>query len=350
MKKVFKRKFIRNDKKELLLFNYEEHKEQNSLELEITNSPNPHMRWHPFRKEWVTYSAGREKRTTFPPEKYCPLCPSDNLNYPTEIPFKTFEVAVFQNRWPSFITKKEKTNFKYEVDEKTSNGQCEVIVYSDNHEDTISDMPIEQIELLIFAWNDRYKELLNRDDIKYVMPFENRGVECGVTLSHPHGQIYSYPFIPPVVEKELTAFKEKNYLLSIMDQLEKKYYIYQDEHIIAAVPPFARYAYEVWILPKTQVPGPWCFNEKQMSSFAKCFQKVVRGYDSFFKKKCPYIMGLHAAPFLNDENFHFHVEFYPPLRSKNQPKILAGSESMAGVFIMDMLPEETSLALRKHII
>ena len=134
-----------------------------------------------------------------------------------------------------------------------------------------------------------------------------------------------------------------------MDNLEKKYYVYQDEHMIAAVPPFARYAYEIWIIPKIRIAGPWEFDNDQLSSFAFCLQKVVKGYDSLLNKKCPYIMGLHAAPTPNDKAYHFHVEFYPPLRSGDQPKIIAGSESMAGVFIMDVLPEETAAILRKHM-
>tara|TARA_B100000686_G_C16672789_1_gene907448 strand:- start:821 stop:1372 length:552 start_codon:yes stop_codon:yes gene_type:complete len=181
------------------------------------------------------------------------------------------------------------------------------------------------------------------------MPFENRGEECGVTLHHPHGQIYCYPFIPPVIEKEIQAFKKENFILSMMKELEEKYFVYQDNNIIAAVPPFARYAYEIWIIPKKKLAGPWQFNEQQLESFSLCLQKVVKGYDSFLNKKCPYIMGLHSAPTIDDDTFHFHVEFYPPLRSGDKPKILAGSESMAGVFIMDVLPEESAKILRKYI-
>ena len=349
MKKYYKRIFKRNDNNNLLLFSIEEHKENNLEELEITNPPSPHMRWHPFREEWVTYSAGREKRTYFPPKEYCPFCPSGNLNYTTEIPFKHFDIVVLPNRWPSFITHNDNIINLDELEIRHSKGQCEVVIYSANHKDTLADMPIEQIELLIHTWNDRYKELSIRKDIEYVMPFENRGEECGVTLHHPHGQIYCYPFMPPIIKKEIKVFKEKNYLLSIMDSLEKKYYVYQDEYMIAAVPPFARYAYEIWIIPKARVAGPWEFNDDQLHSFSLCLQKVVKGYDKFLKKKCPYIMGLHAAPTLNDKTFHFHVEFYPPLRSDDNPKILAGSESMAGVFVMDVLPEDTAAILRKHI-
>ena len=341
MRKIYKRDFKRNDGRSLFIYGRDKHIEVNTKELDITKAATPHLRWHPARQEWVTYSSGREKRTTFPPKEYCPLCPSGNLNFPTEIPFKNFEIAVFPNRWSSFNTNNHNTI--------PSNGHCEVIVYSAEHKDTIADMKIDQIELLVQTWNDRYINLIKREDISYIMPFENRGEECGVTLDHPHGQIYSYPFIPPVIEKEILAFKEENFLMSIMKDLEKKYFVYQDEHVIAAVPPFARYSYEVWIIPKKRVAGPWEFDENQLNSFSICLQKVVKGYDCFLEKKCPYIMGLHAAPSLDDKSFHFHVEFYPPLRSGNKPKVLAGSESMAGVFIMDVLPEESAIILREHM-
>ena len=348
MKKVYKKEFIRNDEKKLLLFGFKNHDENPSKELERTENSIPHMRWNPSRLEWVTYSDGRKNRTSFPPKEYCPLCPGGNLNYPTEIPFKDFEIAVFPNRWSSFNT--HLNNFSIEgLETMPSNGKCEVIVYSAKHQDTIAQMSLNRIELLLNVWIDRYKELLDLEDVRYVMPFENRGEECGVTLHHPHGQIYAYPFIPPVIEKELASFNKENFILKIIDILEEKYFVYKDEFIIAAVPPFARYAYEVWIIPKRQVPGPWSFSEDEKKSFAKSLQKVVNGYDSFLNKKCPYIMGLHAAPNLNDNKFHFHVEFYPPLRHGDKPKILAGSESMAGVFIMDVLPEDSAKVLREYM-
>ena len=348
MQKYYKRIFKRNDHSNLILYSLKKHTKKNTKELNASPSSKPHLRWNPSRAEWVTYSPKRQKRTFFPPKKYCPLCPCKNSKFPTEIPFNSFDVAVFPNRWPSF--RSHNNQFILEgVKTKTSNGNCEVIVYSEKHNDTIADMPLNKIELLVRAWIDRYKELLKKKNIKYVMPFENRGEECGVTLHHPHGQIYCYPFIPPVIKKEIKAFKKENFILSMMNSLKKKYYVYQNKYFIAAVPPFARYAYEVWIIPKKKVPGPWKFDSKQIKSFSICYKKIVRAYDSFLKRRCPYIMGLHSAPTLNDKSFHFHAEFYPPLRSGDNPKILAGSESMAGVFIMDVLPEESAITLRKFI-
>ncbi len=348
MKNFHKRIFKRIDDDNLLLYGRKKHNEISGKELQITKISKPHMRWNPARQEWVTYSAGREKRTSFPPKEYCPLCPGSNLNYPTEIPFKNFEIAVFPNRWASFNTHHNNISI-HNVKTLISNGHCEVVVYSDEHSDTIAEMPLDRINLLIQTWNDRYKELLTRDDISYVMPFENRGEECGVTLHHPHGQIYCYPFIPPVIEKEIESFKKENFIIKILQELEDKYFVYKNKNFIAAVPPFARYSYEVWIIPRKKVAGPWELNEEELNSFAVCLQKVVKGYDLFLNKRCPYIMGLHAAPKLNDNTFHFHVEFYPPLRSGDKPKILAGSESMAGVFIMDVLPEESAELLRKYM-
>ena len=348
MKKIYKREFERNDKRHLLLFGYEEHKEIASAELGITPLPSPHMRWNPARQEWVTYSETRKVRTSFPPEEYCPLCPGAELNFATEIPFNNFEVAIFPNRWASFNTNDDQTSIDG-LSTKPSNGECEVVVYSSKHLDTIAQMPLSRIELLFNAWSDRYIKLLERDDIQYVMPFENRGIECGVTLHHPHGQIYAYPFIPPVIKKEIEAFNKENFIKKLMKDLEKNYFVYQDDHVIAAVPPFARYAYEIWIIPKRQIAGPWQFTDQEYNSFAIALQKVVKGYDSFLGRRCPYIMGLHAAPNLEDNNFHFHIEFYPPLRHGDKPKVLAGSESMAGVFIMDVFPEETAIELRKFM-
>ena len=348
MKKVYQRNFIRNDKKELILFGYKQHNENAGKELEVTKIPKPHMRWNPAREQWITYSKVRKDRTFFPPKKYCPLCPGANLDFPTEIPFADFEIAVFPNRWASFNSNGK--NIKLEnIKTKASKGECEVVVYSSEHESTLAEMSISRIELLINVWVDRYKKLLKNKDVKYVLPFENRGKECGVTLHHPHGQIYAYPFIPPIIKKEIESFKKENFIMKMMRQLKEKYYIYQNHDFIAAVPPFAKYAYEVWIIPKKQISGPWELNKNEIESFAKTIQKVVRGYDSFLNKKCPYVMGLHAGPSLDDNNFHFHVEFYPPLRHGDRPKVLAGSESMAGVFIMDVLPEDSALELRKFI-
>ena len=160
MNKFHKRIFKRNDQRNLLVYSREKHIEKNGQELEITLESSPHMRWNPSRQEWVTYSADREKRTFFPQKQYCPLCPGGNLNFPTEIPFKDFDIAVFPNRWASFNT--HNNNFDVVgIETKPSNGICEIVVYSANHNDSIAEMSLDRIQLLVQTWNDRYTELLN---------------------------------------------------------------------------------------------------------------------------------------------------------------------------------------------
>ena len=171
MKKIYKREFERNDKRHLLLFGYDKHTEVSSKELGIIPSASPHMRWNPSRQEWVTYSATRKGRTAFPPKEYCPLCPGAELNFPTEIPFNNFEIAIFPNRWASFNKNNAEIPFN-NLDVKPSEGECEVVVYSSKHLDTMAQMSLEKIELLFNAWSDRYLNLLKRNDIKYVMPLK----------------------------------------------------------------------------------------------------------------------------------------------------------------------------------
>ena len=153
MHQIHKRAFIRNDNKELLLYGYQKHIENPSKQIDTSDIPKPHMRWNPSREEWVTYSAGRKERTSFPPKEYCPLCPGTNLNYPTEIPFKNFEIAVFPNRWASFNSMGENIHLE-NILTRPSKGECEVVVYSPEHLDTISEMPLERIELLTKVWID----------------------------------------------------------------------------------------------------------------------------------------------------------------------------------------------------
>ena len=144
MKKFYKRNFTRNDKKKLILFSYKEHTEKPSKELEITTIPKPHLRWNPSRQEWVTYSAGRKNRTSFPPKEYCPLCPGANLNFPTEIPFSDFEIAVFPNRWSSFNSSAVNVDLESLIT-KPSKGVCEVVVYTSEHLSTIAELEKKKV-------------------------------------------------------------------------------------------------------------------------------------------------------------------------------------------------------------
>ncbi|MFL5453144.1 MAG: galactose-1-phosphate uridylyltransferase, partial [Myxococcales bacterium] len=165
--------------------------------------PATHLRWHPLRGEWVAYASHRQNRTFLPPPEYNPLAPTVDPEHPTEVPSGNWEVAVFENRFPTLTGHAEEPAPPAIVPTRPGKGACEVVVFTQDPNASLGALPLWHLEELLEVWADRYRELGEREDIDYVMPFENRGVEVGVTLHHPHGQIYAYPFIPPVPAREL---------------------------------------------------------------------------------------------------------------------------------------------------
>jgi len=296
----------------------------------------------------VDYAIHRQERTFLPSREHCPLCPTRPGAAKTEIPFPAFEIAVFDNRFPAFVAPPSVPPV-LGVRTAPAEGACEVVVYTPDHEGSVATLSGPRRELLIRVWADRYRELYAREGIQFVMPFENRGEPMGVTLHHPHGQIYAYPFVPPVLQHEVAAFRRGEVLVDLLKQAGHAYTVVEDERVVALVPPFARYPYEVWILPRARRSGPWQFDDGDVASFAHVLGEIVRGYDALFHKPFPYVMVLHAAPKGEHDHFHFHVEFYPPLRTAEQLKYLAGTELGAGTFVMDVLPEDSARMLREAV-
>lgn len=344
---MYKRNWQKKDGRRLIIYSQRESELPPLEEGEGAPKAQPQLRWHPLRGEWVVYAAHRGERTFLPPAEFCPLCPSHPGAFPTEIPFQDFEIAVFENRFPSFCPAPPPPP-KLCIPTAPAQGICEVVVYTAEHVGNLGSLSQQRRELLVQVWIDRYQELYAHEFIQYVMPFENRGEEVGVTLQHPHGQIYAYPFVPPILEKEVQAFRERPVLEELFGCLED-YTVTKNEGFVAFVPPFARYPYEVWIAPWRKLPGPWAFTEIEIQAFAAILGEVVSRYDQLFKLPFPYIMVFHAAP-KGEEHFHFHVEFYPPLRAPGKLKFLAGTEQGAGVMVVDALPEETARKLREVIV
>lgn len=200
--------------------------------------------------------------------------------------------------------------------------------------------------LLIEAWIDRYQANFAAGHC-YVLPFENRGDEVGVTLGHPHGQIYAFPFVPEPQAKAAAAFKAG---FSIADRLEDwmaDYGIAEAGGLVAYAPPFARFPYEIWISPRTQSPGPWMFDETQSDGFAHLLGLVAERYDALFQRPTPYMMTLQAAPQLDDKIFEFTTQFYPLLRAPDRVKYLGAVEQATNVFTVEVMPEAAAQDLRE---
>lgn len=316
------------------------------------------LRYHPFLGQWVTTATHRQDRTFHPPDDYCPLCPTKPGGFPTEVPLEAYDIVVFENKFPSFRTPppKETVESGALLSVRPAGGTCEVVCYTDQHNSTFAELPLRQVEKLCRVWQDRYIELAARPDVEYVFIFENKGKEIGVTLSHPHGQIYGYPFIPPIPARELEMervhFEEGGELLMMkwlaVELAEPKRLIFENERFVAIVPFFARYPYEVHVAPKSQIRSLMHFEDSDLDALAEALLVVAKKYDLLFGFSLPYIMAMHQEPAIPGYEYNwFHVEFTPLHRTPDKLKYLAGSESAAGAFINDTLPEDTAKILRE---
>ncbi len=298
------------------------------------------LRFEELRGEWVDYAIHRQERTFLPSEEHCPLCPTRPGGPPTEIPFPAFEIAVFENRFPAF---------------ESPRGAAEVVVYTDRHHDSFATLPPERARALMWVWRERYEELGARRDVEYVLIFENRGVEVGVTLHHPHGQIYAYPFLPPVPAAERAADARLGgcapCVLLGRELEDGLRIVYENEHVLVYVPHAARWPYEAHVVLRAHRPTLLHCAPAELNALADALQALTRGYDALFERQFPYVMVVHQAPTgaRAEREGHLHVEFYPPLRTAHKLKYLAGSEQGGGVFIVDTLPEVSAAALREAI-
>src|SRR3954452_15224957 len=316
--------------------------------------PATHLRWHPLRGEWVAYASHRQNRTFLPPPEYNPLLPGDD----TEVPRGPWDVAVFENLFPTLSRNASEPPPEVLVPTRPGKGTCEVVVFTQDPKASLGQLPLARIELLFEVWADRTRELGARDDVQYVFPFENRGVEIGVTLHHPHGQIYAYPFVPPIPARELA--EQKAYFQThgrglLEDHLRAEArdgpqrFVYTGQHVVALVPVCARYPYEVWIAPRRGAASLAALTRDERADFARALKTVLLKYDGLWQKPFPYIMVFHQAPTDGQRHpeAHVHVEFYPPYRMPNRLKFLAGSEIGAGGFTADTDPDRTAAELRQ---
>jgi UDPglucose--hexose-1-phosphate uridylyltransferase len=308
------------------------------------------------------FATHRQDRTFLPPDEFCPLCPTKEGGPPTEIPFPAFDVVVFENRFPSLVRRPPESavagSALYPVAE--SIGANEVVVYSDDHHLGLADMDVARIARVVEVWADRYAELGNRAEVAYVFVFENRGVAVGVTLHHPHGQIYAYPDIPPRVRHKLdvaAAHHEDHGTCVYCDVVARERadgvrVVARNRSFLAFVPFAARFPYEIQVMSLRHAASLLDLTGPERLALAAILRDVVAGYDRLFGFPLPYVMSMHQAPTDDGEHqhvSHFHIEFTPVHRTAEKLKYLAGSELGAGAFINDTAPEQTAARLREAV-
>jgi UDPglucose--hexose-1-phosphate uridylyltransferase len=317
--------------------------------------PNPHLRWHPLRAEWVAYAAYRQDRTFLPPPEYNPLRPSSDPANPTELPTGDYDVAVFDNLFPTLALSAHDPP-QAAVETRAGTGHCEVVVFTQDSEASLGSLPVDHIALLLEVWGERTQRLAATGVLKYVLPFENRGVEVGVTLHHPHGQIYAYPFVPPIPQRMQRCELEhhgatRRALLETLIETELRTgarVLYEGPHALAFLPAWARYPYEVWVAPRLARAHFHDLSAEERIDLASALKTVLLKYDGLWQRPFPYIMAWYQAPTDGKAHpeSHLHAELYPAYRTREKLKYLAGTEIAAGLFASDALPEDKARELQ----
>ncbi|MEI5522664.1 galactose-1-phosphate uridylyltransferase [Streptomyces brasiliscabiei] len=317
------------------------------LERTVTTSE---VRRDPLLGDSVAIASHRQGRTYHPPANECPLCPSEGDRL-SEIPDSSYDAVVFENRFPSLAG---------------DSGRCEVVCFTSDHNASFADLTEEQARLVLEAWTDRTAELSHLPSVEQVFCFENRGAEIGVTLGHPHGQIYAYPFTTPrtaLMLRSLAAHKDatggENLFDTVLErELADERIVLETEHWAAFVPYAAHWPYEIHLYPKRRVPDLLALDEDARSEFPQVYLELLMRFDRIFgegEPPTPYIAAWHQAPFgtleefegVQREDFALHLELFTIRRTTGKLKFLAGSESGMNVFINDVPPERAAERLRE---
>jgi len=321
------------------------------------------MRFDVLTGEWVAIAAHRMTRTHLPTRADCPLCPTTDPAHPTEVPEPDYDVVVFGNRFPSFSAAAEVpavavTEARLGAPDRPATGRCEVICFSSDHTTSVAELPRRRMRTVVAAWAQRTAELSAHPGIGQVFCFENRGEEIGVTLAHPHGQIFAYPYVTPRTAAVLTqarrhAQRTGGHLLRDVLRAEQRAatrMVLAGEHWSAYVPTAARWPVEVHLAPHRDVPDLAALDGDERDELADVYQELLRRVDRFFPgvDRVPYIAGWHQAPVgAGRELGRLHLQVFSVLRAPGKLKYLAGSESGVGAWINDADPETIAARLRE---
>ncbi len=317
------------------------------------------MRLDALTGDWIAVAAARNSRAFQPPANQCPLCPTSSGNH-SEIP-DNFDVAVFENKSPAFgpdLLSADDEKFtvlpKPELGARLpAVGRCEVVVYSPEHLGSLGELPTSRVRTVIEAWADRTEQLMNLPGVRQVFPFENRGEDVGVTLHHPHGQIYAYPYVTPrtiKVLESIKAFGPNLFAETLTFESQSERVLIAGEHFTAYVPFAGRWPIEIHLLPHRHVQNFSQLTNEERDELAEIYSKLLKAIDKLYDSPTPYISAWHQAPLVaGGENVRLQLQITSPRRAADKLKFMAGSESAMGAFIADISPEAVAQMIREKL-
>jgi UDPglucose--hexose-1-phosphate uridylyltransferase len=308
------------------------------------------MRQDVLTGEWVSIAAARQNRAFLPPAHLDPLAPSSAAN-PSEVPSR-YDVAVFENKSPSFGPLLGESDLSGVGFNRSSPavGRCEVVCFSPESEGSFSGLSPSRSRTVIEAWAQRTAALSAMPGIEQVFPFENRGEAIGVTLHHPHGQIYAYPYVTPRTERLLASAAALPNLFERILESERasERVVLSGEHWTAFVPFAARWPIEVHLLPHRHVPDFAATSDAERDELATLYLRLLRGIDALYDTPTPYIAAWHQAPVsVGRDDIRLMLQLTSPRRAEGKLKYLAGSEAAMGAWIGDVTPEATAAFVRE---
>jgi UDPglucose--hexose-1-phosphate uridylyltransferase len=331
------------------------------------------MRRDPLTGEWVPLASHRMNRTHLPARADCPLCPTRSESPPSEVPASDYHVVVFENRFPSLNARQAESPGQVDGEaiwpERASDGRCEVVCFTSDHDSSFAALAPTRARTVIEAWADRSRELAAHPAVRSVFCFENRGEEIGVTLGHPHGQIYAYPYVPPRSAQHLVragdhyASTGRDLLGDVLDaeQRAARRVVLRGEHWTAYVPAAARWPVEVHVVPHRHVLDLAETDDAERDELAHLYPELLRTLDRFFEDddgtpiELPYISGWFAAPTESAvpgrreeprSLMRLHLQVFSVMRAPGKLKYLAGSESAQGAWVSDTTPEAIAQRLQ----
>jgi UDPglucose--hexose-1-phosphate uridylyltransferase len=342
------------------------------------------MRLDVLTGDWISIAAARQNRAFLPPPELDPLAPQSSTN-PSEIPAR-YDVAVFENRSPSFGPALAPTHGDSRAHDdapaspnadahddaaadpprgladlatldigrtRTSVGRCEVVCFSPDTEGSFGTLTVTRARTVIEAWADRTAALSALPGVEQVFPFENRGEAIGVTLGHPHGQIYAYPYITPRTTRLLESIDRAGadlFARILAFEQDSERVVMRGDHWTAFVPFAARWPLEVHVLPHRHVADFAELSDAERHELAPLYLRLLRGVDALYDTPTPYIAAWHQAPVhVARDVVRLHLELTSPRRAADKLKFLAGSEAAMGAWIGDVPPEHAAERLRAAI-
>ena len=314
------------------------------------------MRHDPLLDAWVSMSSHRQTRTFLPADDACPLCPS-RPGHLTEIPERSYEVVTFENRFPSFAGPPDDGETEDLLHDAAAAGRCEVVCFTDDHDTGFGQLDDDRIDLVLSALAERTRVLSSLPAVRQVFPFENRGEAIGVTLRHPHGQIYAYPFVPPRSARMLrvaAAHRARTGRNLFDDVVEAELCsgdrtILATGHWVAFAPYASRYPIEAHLYPRRRTADLTTLDDDARAELPAVLGDLLRRGDRVYGFPLPYISAWHQAPVRDSDGRAegaLHLELFSVQRAADKLKYLAGSESAMGAFINDRSPEDVAALLR----